>query len=188
MADVIRRVSDFTDYQQAITFNVGTIAGGTVINRVPHQASAFVEMRAFSPTVFATGVDKMSALNHFSSVQSANGGYPCRVQVDVLGQWAPWAPNGGSNTLLQTWSNSGQDLGLTIEPQERGGLSDGNWTWRQVPTIDGLGPNGGNAHCSERSTDGSKDQEYVLPDSYIPKARLNLLSIKTLVDSYYHGV
>ena len=46
IADVIRRVAGFTDYQQAITFNVGTIAGGTVINRVPHQASAFVEMRA----------------------------------------------------------------------------------------------------------------------------------------------
>ena len=86
MADVIRRVSDFTDYQQAITFNVGTIAGGTVINRVPHQASAFVEMRAFSPAVFSAGTDKMAALNEFSSVQSANGGYPCRVQVEVLRQ------------------------------------------------------------------------------------------------------
>jgi glutamate carboxypeptidase len=185
MADVIRRVADFTDYQQAITFNVGTIAGGTVINRVPHQASAFVEMRAFSPEVFAAGVDKMAALNEFSSVQSANGGYPCRVQVDVLGRWEPWAQNEGSNGLLQLWRETGQKLGLAIEPQERGGLSDGNWTWQQVPTIDGLGPAGGNAHCSQREEDGSKDQEYILPDSYVPKALLNLVAIKNLVDAYY---
>ncbi len=185
IADVIRRVADFTDYQQAITFNVGTIAGGTVINRVPHQASAFVEMRAFSPAVFAAGVDKMVALNEFSTVHSANGDYPCRVQIDVLGLWEPWAPNDRSQMLLRHWRTTGQTLGLTIAPQERGGLSDGNWTWRQVPTIDGLGPEGGNAHCSERSEDGSKDQEYVLPDSYLPKALLNLLAIKKLVARYY---
>ncbi len=187
MADVIRRVADFTDYQQAITFNVGTIAGGTVINRVPHQASAFVEMRAFSPVVFDAGINKMSALNAYSTVQSANGGYPCRVQVDVLGRWEPWARNEGSNELLRLWRETGQKLGLSIEPQERGGLSDGNWTWQQVPTIDGLGPAGGNAHCSQREEDGSKDQEYILPDSYVPKALLNLLAIVNLVDSIYDG-
>ena len=53
------------------------------------------------------GVDKMAALNEFSSVQSANGGYPCRVQVDVLGRWEPWAQNEGSNetapTVARNW-------------------------------------------------------------------------------------
>jgi glutamate carboxypeptidase len=142
-------------------------------------------MRAFSPAVFATGIDKMSALNEFSSVRSANGGYPCRVQVDVLGRWEPWAQNEGSNELLQLWRETGQMLGLAIEPQERGGLSDGNWTWQQVPTIDGLGPAGGNAHCSQREKDGGKDQEFILPDSYVPKALLNLLAVIKLVDAYY---
>ena len=185
MADVVRRIADFTDYKQAITFNVGTIAGGTVINRVPHEASAFVEMRAFSPHVFAAGADKMSELNEFSSVQSANGHYPCRVHVDVLGMWSPWAPNSASNELLELWRASGQDLGLTIESQERGGLSDGNWTWQQVPTLDGLGPDGGNAHCSERSADGNKDQEFILPASFVPKALLNLTAISKLIEGYY---
>jgi glutamate carboxypeptidase len=129
----------------------------------------------------------MSALNEFSTVHSANGYYPCRVQVDVLGLWEPWAPNDRSQMLLQHWRTTGQALGLTIAPQQRGGLSDGNWTWQQVPTIDGLGPDGGNAHCSERSEDGSKDQEYVLPDSYLPKGLLNLLAIHKLVARYYEN-
>ncbi len=126
----------------------------------------------------------MAALNNYSTVHSAKDGYPCRVQVDELGRWEPWAQNAGSNDLLALWRETGQMLGLTIEPQERGGLSDGNWTWQQVPTIDGLGPSGGNAHCSQREEDGSKDQEYILPDSYVPKALLNLLAIVRLVDGY----
>ncbi len=177
MADVIQRIAGFTDYDQQVTVNVGTIAGGTVINRVPHQASASVEMRAYSPISFGAANDKIKALKKFSSVHSANGGYRCQVQVDVLGEWEPWARNEQSDELLAVWQATGRELGLLVLPQERGGLSDGNWTWRQVPTLDGLGPDGGNAHCSERQEDGSKDQEYILPSSYVPKAMLNILSI-----------
>ncbi len=184
MSEVIQRVAHFTNYEQAITFNVGTISGGTVINRVPHQASAFVEMRAYSPSVFASGVDRMVALNEFSSVQSANGGYPCKVSINLLGQWKPWAPNQKSDTLLNLWREAGKNLGIVIEGEARGGLSDGNWTWQQVATLDGLGPDGGNAHCSERSEDGSKDQEYILLDSFIPKALLNCLAITKLVNEH----
>jgi glutamate carboxypeptidase len=131
--------------------------------------------------VFASIGRQLVALNEFSSVHSANGGYPCRVHVDVLGEWGPWASNSNSNDLLSVWQASGRELGFQVRSQERGGLSDGNWTWQTIPTIDGLGPDGGNAHCSERSEDGSKDQEYILPDSYVPKAVMNILSLMSLV-------
>ena len=180
MADVIRRIAGLTDYEQQITLNVGTIAGGTVINRVPHQASASVEMRAYSPQSFMETSKKITALNEFSSVYSANGGYPCRVHIEVLNEWGPWAPNAKSDALLAFWQETGRELGFGVMPQERGGLSDGNWTWQSIPTIDGLGPDGGNAHCSERAEDGSKDQEYILPDSFAPKALMNILSIMRL--------
>ncbi|MDX1414334.1 MAG: M20/M25/M40 family metallo-hydrolase [Candidatus Promineifilaceae bacterium] len=187
MSEVIQRIAAYTDYDHAITFNVGTITGGTVINRVPHHASAFVEMRAYSPVVFTEGINKMVALNEFTTVRSANGGYPCRVNVNILGQWEPWAPNEGSTALFNLWQRTGLDLGKALDAQERGGLSDGNWTWKQVPTLDGLGPDGGNAHCSERADDGSKDQEYVLATSFAPKALLNCLALVNLVNGYYAG-
>ncbi len=186
MAEVIQRVASFTNYQDAITFNVGTIAGGTVINRVPHRASAFVEMRAFSPVIFADGLQKMTALNEFCSVRSASDGYPCHVDVAVLGEWDPWASNAGSVKLLALWQEVGTELGIAIEAEERGGLSDGNWMWQQVPTIDGLGPVGGNAHCSQRSEDGSKDQEYILPETFVPKALLNVRAMRRLIMDYYN--
>jgi glutamate carboxypeptidase len=185
MADVVRLIAGFTDYDRQITFNVGTISGGTVINRVPHEASAFVEMRAYLPEVFEEGVRKVLALSDYSTVRSANGGYGCRVSVEVLGEWEPWAPNEGTNALWETWHRAGQALERPVMHEKRGGLSDGNWTWRLIPTLDGLGPEGGNAHCSQSSEDGAKDQEYVLPEQFVPKALLNFVAIRTLLEEYF---
>jgi glutamate carboxypeptidase len=72
-------------------------------------------------------------------------------------------------------------LGLSVQPEERGGLSDGNFLWDAVPTIDGLGPWGDNDHCSERSPDGSKLPEYVEVTSFVPKALLNAHAIVDLI-------
>ena len=67
---------------------------------------------------------------------------------------------------------------MTIVRQERGGISDGNHICGHAPTLDGLGPCGDHAHCSERSADGSRDQEYVERDSLVPRA---LLSCRALL-------
>ena len=67
-----------------------------------------------------------------------------------------------------------------VGAQSRGGLSDGNWLWDLLPTIDGLGPEGAYAHSSERSGDGSKDHEYALASSFVPKAVLNIAAIVRL--------
>ena len=107
------------------------------------------------------------------------------MRVQSLGEWGPWAANDASRRLLAHWQEAGRALGLEIRGEERGGLSDGNWTWQHIPTIDGLGPVGGNAHCSERSEDGSKDQEYILPASYPSKAQLSILALSRLVDAYF---
>ncbi len=181
LADVITRIASYTDYGRELTFNVGTINGGTVLNRVPHFASSFVEMRAFDSAVFAEGLQKMVALNDLSTVQSVSGDFGARVHIDVLGQWEPWSRNDKTDALFAHWQAVAPQLGLTVEPEARGGLSDGNWSWKQIPTIDGLGPAGGNAHCSERSEDGSKDQEYVLPASFVPQALLNVGGIMRLL-------
>ena len=70
-----------------------------------------------------------------------------------------------------------------MQPEVRGGLSDGNFLWDMVPTLDGLGPWGDNDHCSERSADGSKLPEYVEVSSFVPKAALNTLAILEMLNS-----
>jgi glutamate carboxypeptidase len=182
MAHAIQSIAGFTDYARDLTFNVGTVQGGTVTNRVPHQAEAGVEMRAFLPTVFEEGLQKILALNGQSRVSSASGGYPARLTVEVLRRTEPWPRNENTGRLLGIWQEAAAELGFLVKPEERGGLSDGNLTWDAIPTLDGLGPAGANAHCSECSADGSKDQEYVLLPSFLPKALLNVVAILLLVE------
>jgi glutamate carboxypeptidase len=179
LAHTVQQIAAFTDYSQQITFNVGTVNGGSVINRVPHNAQAEVEMRAFSPEVFRSGYERMLSLNGSSQV-SSNNGFPCRVSVSLINETAPWPPNAGTERLYNLWTQTANRIGWQTLPEERGGLSDGNLLWEHIPTLDGLGPSGANAHCSERSPDGNKDQEYAQLSSFVPKAVLNSLALLAL--------
>lgn len=183
MAHTIQKIASFTDYGRHLTFNVGTVSGGTVVNRVPHLATALVEMRTFSPQVFQEGVAAMMTLPDQVVVKSHQHGYPCQVSVEIVRQTQPWPRNPATDRLFAAWEAAGRELNLEIKPEERGGLSDGNMFWHLLPTLDGLGPAGTNAHCSERSPDGSKEQEYVLQTSFVPKATLNILAILRLIQT-----
>lgn len=179
IAHTIQRVAALTDYEKQLTFNVGVIHGGSVVNRVPHLASAEVEMRTFSPEVFRQGVASILALNGVSNVASQDG-YACKVEIRQVDENLPWPRNPQTDRLFELWKAAGADLGMEIIPEERGGLSDGNLLWQTHPTLDGLGPVGNNAHCSERSADGSKDQEYAVISSFVPKALMNVLALTRL--------
>jgi glutamate carboxypeptidase len=180
MAHTLQKVAALTNYEDALTFNPGVVQGGSVVNRVPHFAEALVEMRAFDLAIFERGRRSMLALDGSSDVSSQDG-YPCRVSVTVRSQTPPWPHNPATDRLFALWSESARELGMQVVPEQRGGLSDGNLTWQQVPTLDGLGPTGNNAHCSERSPDGSKEQEFVLLSSFVPKALLNIHAITRLI-------
>lgn len=180
MAYTIQEIAELTNYNESLTFNVGTVSGGSVVNRVPHYAEAEVEMRTFSPKVFQSGVEKILALRHRSQVTSKDG-FPCSIEIQQTSQTAPWPRNNGTDFLYSIWQEAGKELGYHIIAEERGGLSDGNLLWSNFPTLDGLGPIGNNAHCAERSMDGKKDQEFVILSSFIPKAILNIMAIQKLV-------
>lgn len=181
LAEVVQRICRFTDYERGLTFNVGTIRGGTVPNRVPHFAAADVEMRAFSAAVYEEGVAQMMALNDLSTVQSASDQVPCRVYVSGQRKTKPWPRNEGTDKLFAIWQAAGAEMGIEVLPEERGGLSDGNYFWDVIPCIDGLGAAGGNAHCSEQSADGSKEQEYCLPAAFVPKTMMNVTAVLKLI-------
>ena len=100
MADVIQQIASFTDYERELTFNVGVVQGGVVINRVPHLATANLEMRCYESDVFADGVAKMMALNNYSTVAAATDGFACKVTVELVNQMAPWSRNAGSDSAF----------------------------------------------------------------------------------------
>ena len=182
LAATLQRVAALTDHGSELTFNVGCVAGGTVANRVPHEAHAEGEFRAFSPETYARGMASLKALVGPGEVRSVADGFPCTVEVEILSESRPWPRNERTDRLVCHWEAAGHEVGLPVSHHERGGLSDGNMLWDVVPTLDGLGPWGDNDHCSERSADGQKVPEYVDVTSFVPKALVNTVAILRLLD------
>ena len=177
----VQRIAALTDYARELTFNVASVSGGGGLNRVPHAATAAGEFRAFDPAVYAQAKAALLALGGPGEVRSVEGGHACEVKVTVTDESAPWPRNAGTDRLLALWQEAGAVVGVPVESESRGGLSDGNQLWHTVPTLDGLGPSGDNAHCSERSADGSKLPEYVEVSSFVPKAMVNVVALRRLV-------
>jgi glutamate carboxypeptidase len=181
LANLVHRIEGMTEFSKELTFNVGRVSGGTVLNRVPHEAVAEGEFRAFSPTICNEAKAQLLALAGKGDVRSRADGYACEVFVEITSESRPWPRNPATDRLLALWADSGRELGTSVMAEERGGLSDGNSFWDFAPTLDGLGPWGDNDHCSERSPDGTKVPEFVELSSFIPKAILNTVSILRLL-------
>jgi len=156
-----------TDYSRDLTVNVGAVRGGTVVNRVPHEASCDLEMRAFDDRVFS---DTCAAIAGLAGPSPEVDG--CALAVTQTGSTPSWPGDAGTTRLFQLFSEVAASQCASVVPERRGGLSDANYLCRLGPTLDGLGPSGGFAHCSERSSDGSKTPEFVEPACFIPKAAL----------------
>jgi glutamate carboxypeptidase len=103
--------------------------------------------------------------------------------MTITEETSPWPRNAGTDRLFELWKQTASDIGMGVEPESRGGLSDGNHLWGYFPTLDGLGPAGDNDHCSERSADGTKLPEFVERDSFVPKAALNMCALVRLLET-----
>jgi acetylornithine deacetylase/succinyl-diaminopimelate desuccinylase-like protein len=55
VAETVRRIAALTDHSRELTFNVGVISGSSGLNRVPPEAMAEDEFRAFAPETYAQG-------------------------------------------------------------------------------------------------------------------------------------
>jgi glutamate carboxypeptidase len=176
----VQSVAALTNYQRELTVNVGTICGGTVLNRVPHEATAEGEFRAFTPEAYNACKAALLALNGRGDVASPLDGYACQIKAEILTECRPWPRNPGTDRLAGIWQMAAAQMQVPLGVEERGGLSDGNLIWDAAPTLDGLGPWGDNDHCSERSADGSKLPEFVELSSFVPKAAVNVLAVVKL--------
>lgn len=181
LGQLLPRIAAITDYSRELTVNVATVNGGTVLNRVPHEAVAEGELRAFDATTYNQGKASLLALAGPGDLSSPADGFRCDVKVEILTESRPWPRNVATDRLCEFWVQAGKELDLPVSGYERGGLSDGNQIWDVVPTLDGLGPWGDGDHCSERSADGSKLPEFVEISGIVPKAVLNVVAIARLI-------
>lgn len=187
LARVIERVAGITDPARDLTLNVGTVRGGTVRNRVPHEAEAALEIRAFDPTVLDEAVAAVMAHDGPGDVVSRDGNARCHVHVTLEAVQAAWPPNPATERIYAAFAAAAASLGLRAEREERGGLSDSNRTWDLAPTLDGLGPAGGNMHASEHDPASGREQEFVEPASMVPKALVTALALVELIEGLGEG-
>ncbi len=181
LSRVIDRVMALTDFSKEVTVNVGVVSGGVAVNRVPHEAEASLEVRAYSPEVYRLVRDAILGMTGDGEIRALDDGYPCRIEVELVAETPPWPENPGTEKLIAVWQKAAAQCNLPLSVGRRGGLSDGNRLWPHFPTLDALGPRGANDHSSERSPDGSKLPEYVDATSFVPKTLLNFFAVYSLI-------
>ena len=94
------------------------------------------------------------------------------MEVTELPGYPPWPENEGSRRLGELACSIDKGLVAT----RRAGGSDGCHLWDLVPTLDGLGPVGRNAHVST-----GPDPESVDVASFEPRAKLSVALFRKLL-------
>jgi glutamate carboxypeptidase len=137
-------IAGFTDLEQGITVNPGTIAGGTRSNVIAAEAHAEVDIRIRLHGDAAVLDQKFHALRPFDE----------RCTLEIAGglNRPPMERSAAIVKLFQTAQRLARELGLEIEESQTGGGSDGNFTAALgIPTLDGLGGVGEGAHAVNES-------------------------------------
>ena len=143
-----------TDLEEGTTVNVGVVTAGTRSNVVAERAELKVDLRVKTSMAAERVIPKILGLQPVDP----------RVSVSVEGglNRPPMERNSKNLALFQLAKTIGQAMGMDLVESGTGGGSDGNFTSALgIPTLDGLGPVGDDAHSPG---------EYLIVDSLPERA------------------
>jgi len=140
LAHQILRLEAMTDYGRGTTVNVGVVEGGSRVNVRPASAWAEIDVRittAREGQRMAEAILGLRPVNRDAALISSGGiNRP------------PWETSVPGQALFDRARQVGEKLGLDLWPAGTGGGSDGNFTAALgIPTLDGLGAVGEDAHA-----------------------------------------
>jgi glutamate carboxypeptidase len=131
-----------------VTVNAGVIRGGTRPNVVPERCELRVDVRAATADAFAAASAEVERLAGSPTVDgvtigiSHSAGHPPMERTDA------------SARLVALAVAIAADLGFELHDAATGGASDANTTAALgLPTLDGLGPVGGDDHSADEWLD-----------------------------------
>ncbi|MCL2567355.1 MAG: M20/M25/M40 family metallo-hydrolase [Alphaproteobacteria bacterium] len=163
-ANFIVQFSQLNDYTEGHTFNTIMLKGGDAFNVVPEFASVGLEVRYVKDSSIAFTENKIKEVL----------GNPLNAKVSSIyvkeDHKYPMFDEKNLPMMKSVVEESGKTVGVAVKWVNAGGGSDGNISSSVgCPTIDGMGPIGGNMHNKE---------EYLEIDSVIPRCNLLIESIK----------
>jgi glutamate carboxypeptidase len=135
LAHEILRIEDLVDGRPEMTSVVTTVTAGDSANTVPGEARATIDIRSGVAADLEYAHAELERPSPYEGV---------RMELSDRGTWPPMPV---AEELVRIALARARDLGLDIGTEVSGGVSDGCWTgaWG-IPTLDGLGPVGGDDH------------------------------------------
>jgi glutamate carboxypeptidase len=135
---VIQQLFALNDLEKGITVNVGLIDGGIGPNVVAGESSAVVDVRVLRQE------DARAIEMAIFALQPTIPG----TQLNIEGKIGrlPMEKTPGNAQLWEQAQQAASELGIDLEEGTAGGGSDGNTTSLYIPTLDGLGAVGDEAH------------------------------------------
>jgi glutamate carboxypeptidase len=125
-----------------VTVNVGVIHGGTRTNVVPAHCELHVDLRSPSAQTLDAAAAEIERICAEHAVPDV------RTTVHANGWHRPMEKGAGGARLVDLAVGVAADLGFGIRDAATGGASDANTTSAAgTPTLDGLGPVGGDDHA-----------------------------------------
>jgi glutamate carboxypeptidase len=131
-----------------VTVNAGVIRGGTRPNVVAERCELQVDLRAATRDAFDAAAAEVERL---AAVPTVDG---VRVELQRSAGHPPMEKSAASARLVDLAVRLAADLGFGLRDAATGGASDANTTAALgVPTLDGLGPVGGDDHSVDEWLD-----------------------------------
>lgn len=163
---VMQRLVLLTNPSQGILLNLGNISGGGPVNVVPDLAILRFGLRCSTTDQMATARDHILTIVKDSCAAGAS------LELLEVSNRPPKLFDAKAEKLFVEIKACAQLLDIPMSWQPTGGVCDGNTLAAAgLPTLDTLGPIGGNLHTP---------QEYVKLDSLVARAQLAALTLMRL--------
>ncbi|MEO6062457.1 MAG: M20 family metallopeptidase [Thermoflexales bacterium] len=151
-----------------VTVTPSVIQGGTATNVVPDLAQVRIDVRAAD----VSGMRAIEAALREVAAKTTVAGAKCELTGGF--SFPPMEKGPGVALMAELARKAASDLGFAINDVATGGASDASLLSQFAPTIDGMGPVGGNAHNAET--------EYIVIASIAQRVSLSIALIRSLLE------
>jgi glutamate carboxypeptidase len=157
-ARIVRELHDLNGRWPEVTVNVGRILGGTRPNVVAETCTLEVDVRATARDALETAEAAIRGIAEATEIPDVT------VDFEAMARWWPMEKLERSGRLVEHAQVVASALDFEVADTLTGGASDANTTSGMgIPSLDGLGPIGGNDHAPA---------EYLEVDSIVPRTTL----------------